>query len=287
MQNNFYDIRMREFRMNYMNRPNNESESENSYPSISISRSRDSISPLGYTESFNDNNESYSSNNCHQVSPKSDNINYLIPSYSHGQYDSGFYQNNSVITSSPFLAPIQNTLQNRLLNNVKKSIQFQSTPNKSFNKPDSSLGNFSGIETTDKIKKSKVNFHSIHDLATSSVSITDESKDDSKINASSSHSALNTSSFQSNEYSSFNEKLKAMSQMISNKENSQELISKTKRKPRTQITKQQKEILEYAYKMKCYPDSNEIEYLCNLLGFEENVIRIWFQNKRARNKNKN
>jgi len=47
-----------------------------------------------------------------------------------------------------------------------------------------------------------------------------------------------------------------------------------KRKPRTQITKQQREILEYAYKLKCYPDSNEVEYLCHLLGFEENVIRV-------------
>lgn len=26
--------------------------------------------------------------------------------------------------------------------------------------------------------------------------------------------------------------------------------------------------------MKSYPDSHEIEYLCNLLGFEENVIRV-------------
>ena len=47
-----------------------------------------------------------------------------------------------------------------------------------------------------------------------------------------------------------------------------------KRRARTQITKKQKEILEYAYAMKSYPDANEIEYMCHLLGFEENVIRV-------------
>jgi hypothetical protein len=28
--------------------------------------------------------------------------------------------------------------------------------------------------------------------------------------------------------------------------------------------------------MKSYPDSHEVEYLCHLLGFEENVIRVSF-----------
>ena len=46
------------------------------------------------------------------------------------------------------------------------------------------------------------------------------------------------------------------------------------RRPRAQISRQQRDILEYAYKLKCYPDSNEVEYLCNILGFEENVIRV-------------
>jgi hypothetical protein len=80
---------------------------------------------------------------------------------------------------------------------------------------------------------------------------------------------------------SFNENLKRLSLALENKENKMPTSSNSsssqhqiKRKPRTQITKKQKEILEYAFNMKSYPDSNEVEYLCHLLGFEENVIRV-------------
>ena len=72
-----------------------------------------------------------------------------------------------------------------------------------------------------------------------------------------------------------------MSIALQNKENTLPSSSTTittsttmKRKPRTQITKKQKEILDYAYAMKSYPDADEVEYLCHLLGFEENVIRV-------------
>jgi hypothetical protein len=83
--------------------------------------------------------------------------------------------------------------------------------------------------------------------------------------------------------SSFNENLKQMSLALQNKENtlppsstSSTSNANSKRKPRTQITKKQKEILDYAFAMKSYPDAHEVEYLCHLLGFEENVIRVSF-----------
>ena len=77
----------------------------------------------------------------------------------------------------------------------------------------------------------------------------------------------------------FNENLRQLSLALQNKENNANYentanANNIKRKPRTQITKKQKEILEYAYNMKSYPDSNEVEYLCHILGFEENVIRV-------------
>ena len=78
----------------------------------------------------------------------------------------------------------------------------------------------------------------------------------------------------------FSESLKQLAQALQDKENTQPqqvpTTAANKRKPRTQITKKQKEILEYAYEMKCYPDAGEVEYLCHLLGFEENVIRVSF-----------
>ncbi|RMZ93425.1 Homeobox ANF [Brachionus plicatilis] len=248
-------------------------------PTITFTRPG-TLSPLENTyESFNEyTTENHSS---HFLTSLNENSN-LNPFGNH--YDSGYIQNSSLI-SSPYLTSVQNTLQHRALNNVKKSIQYQSTPNKAFFNSDH------GIEkkpTIEKQTNNKVNFHSITDLATSAIS--DDSKSESKLSTNLSQNSINSSLNnlnQSNDLLNFNEKLKLMSQMICNKENSNELISRTKRKPRTQISKQQKEILEYAFKMKSYPDSNEIEYLCNLLGFEENVIRIWFQNKRARNKSKN
>lgn len=188
-------------------------------------------------------------------------------------------------------------LRNQSVSNLKPA-QLQSTPNKASN------------SLLMPVPTIKVNFHSILDLAksddsapstsineanntisTNSLSDNNNNNNNSSgfasiisINSSNSSSCIN--SFNT---SSLNLKVKEYSSLLSmsynNKENSQtDFLSKNKRKPRTQINRQQREILEYAYNLKGYPDSNEIEYLCNILGFEENVIRIWFQNKRARDK---
>lgn len=50
--------------------------------------------------------------------------------------------------------------------------------------------------------------------------------------------------------------------------------TENKRKPRAHITKQHKDVLERVYTANKYPDANEVEYLCNLLGFDEQVIRV-------------
>ena len=52
------------------------------------------------------------------------------------------------------------------------------------------------------------------------------------------------------------------------------MYCETKRKPRTQITRQHRQVLERVYASNKYPDSNEIEHLTHLLGFDENVIRV-------------
>lgn len=253
---------------NYMS--NNFSMEKNCIqPTITFTQPR-SHSPLENTyESFN---EYTTENNCTQY-PTSFNENMSNLMSFHNQYDSGYSQNNSLI-NSPFLTSIHNTLQNRALNKIKKNIQFQSTPNKSFINNDQ-ITSANKNKTASNYNKNKVNFHSITDLATSALSDESRLSDESKIHSSVLHSSANSFNInQSDELLNFNEKLKMMSQWMTNKENSNDLITRTKRKPRTQINKQQREILEYAYKMKSYPDSSEIEYLCTLLGFEENVIRV-------------
>jgi len=232
----------------------------------------------------------------------------------HSLYDSALQENvnGSALfsTSSPYYQPLKqqphplqktsnNLGKNIFLKNLNethlKPIQFQSTPNKASN------------SLQMPAQTSKVNFHSILDLARSddqklSASINESVNTASSssmacssnssgyasasISASSSSSSLSSLTGNNTSIINFHQHLNFLSMTSNNnKENAtSEFLSKNKRKPRTQINRQQREILEYAYNLKGYPDSNEVEYLCNILGFEENVIRIWFQNKRARDK---
>lgn len=255
---------------NKMSNSSSSLENYQLYPTFTFTQTR-SHSPLENTyESFND----YSSDNqssqflAPSIKYENENVSSSMPMYN--QYDSGYIHNSSLV-NSPYYSSMKNSIQHRALKNVTTSIRFQSTPNKSFfniqqNNPK--------ITISEKQKKNTVNFHSILDLATSAIS--DDSKlcDDSRLSTNISQN-FNNHLNSSNDVLNFNEKLNSlMAELTTNKENSNELITRTKRKPRTQINKQQKDILEYAYKMKSYPDSNEIEYLCNLLRFEENVIRV-------------
>ena len=58
---------------------------------------------------------------------------------------------------------------------------------------------------------------------------------------------------------------------------------KTK-KNRTAFTDAQRCSLERFYITNRYPDPTELEDLSRMLTLEEKVIRIWFQNKRSREK---
>ena len=184
--------------------------------------------------------------------------------------------------NSPFvkIAPKQPLNEHLLDQSLPKTTHFQSTPNRPEN----------------KISNTRVNFHSIDDLATSS---------SSSIN--SSNSSTNDNTNNSSGYSSMIQpRVSDQSHENENKEN--EVKVEKKKNQRTSFSRKQKEILECAYKAKHYPDSNQIKYLCQQLDLKESVVRvcrlnilfylliiylyllaflfkIWFQNKRARSKN--
>lgn len=313
-QNELYDIRMNEFCAQYL-KPVKEN--------VDVSRPKCSISPIDTSDALScSSNAAELSSFGQSASTVSPFVNRLTAMYHQPQQYQG-HHNYSLMTSSPYLAPrVLNSKQqtgnylnaNAAGTGLLKPIQFQSTPNKS------NLSSYNGsmsenflapsvstiktttttttrtTTTTTSTVLSRVNFHSIHELAKSSSGQEDESKLDAVPLV-----ALDYSSGYGSQIQSFNEHLSAFSQSLNDKENHNDeadslikvrlsfnifcsnhihniycLPFKTKRKPRTQINKQQKEILEYAYKMRPYPDANEVEYLCQLLGFEENVIRVTF-----------
>lgn len=57
------------------------------------------------------------------------------------------------------------------------------------------------------------------------------------------------------------------------------------KKIRTAFTDHQKLSLDRFYATNRYPDPTQMETLSRLLSLEEKVIRVWFQNKRSREKN--
>ena len=56
------------------------------------------------------------------------------------------------------------------------------------------------------------------------------------------------------------------------------------KKLRTTFTEKQKQALERYYQFNAYPDPQQLEELSEQLTLSENVIKVWFQNKRSRNK---
>ncbi|CAF3468572.1 unnamed protein product [Rotaria socialis] len=53
---------------------------------------------------------------------------------------------------------------------------------------------------------------------------------------------------------------------------------------RTAFTDEQREYLDRFYSTNRYPDPSQIETLSQLLSLDEKVVRVWFQNKRSREK---
>ena len=66
--------------------------------------------------------------------------------------------------------------------------------------------------------------------------------------------------------------------------NSPKPSKKKTKKIRTAFTDEQKQYLDRSYSMNRYPDPTEMEALSRFLSLEEKVIRVWFQNKRSREK---
>ncbi|CAF1373965.1 unnamed protein product [Rotaria sordida] len=91
---------------------------------------------------------------------------------------------------------------------------------------------------------------------------------------------------QENEHDIENIKPAASSSPIEDtkKQNNESKNNKTK-KIRTAFTDHQKMSLDRFYATNRYPDPTQMETLSRLLSLEEKVIRVWFQNKRSREKN--
>jgi len=256
-------------------------------PTYFESRPKCSVSPLNELENtqlnFNDSNILINPHlNISQIDTNSPFVNRicyaggLYPFTQSTHHDSGLGLPLGEVSAniSPMCA-INPRVKKSLLNVQVPFLQYQSTPNK-FEVRSESVPN-----------KKKTNFHSIVDLAKSS----DDSANYSATNTDTSSSHLSCSSVNKSTsvssvstiglYNNINilpKRLEASTTLdLYTKENALEdrnFIYKTKRKARAQISKQQREILEYAYRVKCYPDSAEVEYLCSVLGFEENVIRV-------------
>ena len=284
LSDSVYQMRMSDFCHNYMSTASSWTETK---LERAVSPVMSNLEPICANESFI---------NVSQINNNSPYINKicsfgLFPLNHHDSGMSSFSQTFNEIpnSSSPSYPTRTKPLINKnLLHVTGSSGRFQSTPNKSDTQQAKTDPSYN------LVKKEKTNFHSISDLAKSSDSISLFDASENKDMSSGYFSNISTTVpvirskaeptgkeivlSVSNSISSFNEHFRKFAVQLENKENDghvdHEFMYKTKRRPRAQISKQQREILEYAYKIKCYPDANEVEYLCNVLGFEENVIRV-------------
>jgi len=56
------------------------------------------------------------------------------------------------------------------------------------------------------------------------------------------------------------------------------------KKFRTSFTEEQKKLLDFYFNKNPYPDPRETEDMSAHLGLPEHVIKVWFQNRRSRDK---
>jgi hypothetical protein len=150
-------------------------------------------------------------------------------------------------------------------------------------------------------RKPRVNFHSIDDIVYGG-SETVQDKVSHSFEFNNNDSGL--SSFHSSKFGSFNS-TPSMAQEASNnegidvestsdneddKENQSESpkqLANTNsdgKKFRTSFTDDQKKALDVYFRKNPYPDPKETEDLSKQLVLPENVIKVWFQNKRSRDK---
>lgn len=144
-------------------------------------------------------------------------------------------------------------------------------------------------------RKPRVNFHSIEDLASAdnNCSQSVESLTDSGFYASScNQTGSNLFSCSFSHRQSVNQQAADESDSDdvdgADKENALGAGKKgqesTGKKVRTTFTEQQKRALDVYFQRNPYPDPRETEDLAQQLVLPENVIKVWFQNKRSRDK---
>ena len=124
-------------------------------------------------------------------------------------------------------------------------------------------------QTKQIYNKPRVNFHSIDDIVYGG------------------HSSQNDSGFASNSSTNNVTKSPVLCNTISseNKENSSPAnLTDNGKKVRTTFTDYQKNMLDVYFRKNPYPDPSETEELSQQLVLPENVIKVWFQNKRSRDK---
>lgn len=119
----------------------------------------------------------------------------------------------------------------------------------------------SSTPITSETRKPRVNFHSIQDLISDS------------------GASLNFEEIQEEPMSRGSSQVENIAQAV-------EIQTNSRRRTRTNFTARQKNELEVWYKVtNQYPTSEQIEEIGNSLNLEPSVIRVWFQNKRARSRN--
>jgi hypothetical protein len=156
----------------------------------------------------------------------------LTVSSSNISQDSGCYSYENSLSSSPYYLLNESKFKNRnknfLLDINKTIVQFQSTPNKYTLTQCEILSKTSKSEVLSNLKsKSRINFHSISDLAKSSSSFPMKTEDQFKNLNITNQSNLNSIKLDDDiSKLSFNEQLQIMSNSLVNKENIHEFIYK-------------------------------------------------------------
>jgi hypothetical protein len=81
-----------------------------------------------------------------------------------------------------------------------------------------------------------------------------------------------------------NETIETENEQDENRDSEKVKQSLNSKKVRTTFTDQQKAALDKYFRRNPYPDPKETEDLSRQLSLPENVIKVWFQNKRSRDK---
>jgi hypothetical protein len=186
------------------------------------------------------------------------------------------------------------------LNSFKTSTPQTQCQQVSFLNGSHHLGSGSGsgssfLASTNKLKP-KVNFHNINDLINNSdtENIINNTNNDSGYQ-SCSNSTLDKTKNKTQIINSIIHMIDAhnLAKQSKFRENANEMKlnnddkhSSLSKKYRTAFNNKQKYALEQYFKQNLYPNSLEIEELSKTLGLGEYVIKVWFQNKRSRSKNK-